>query len=159
MRRLGYLKDSNAAAHSVDTGISQAVGLKRIENDIECPIYMLESNNYHQSIERTRGNVVQKMIITTSDYQLWFSHSKLQKNDRNSDCLSIYLIYGVLSFPQKHDLLHLLNNSYLGIYLQTITTQKNGKKKRKEEESCVGLELVTFGSTRCLSTTPQRLIT
>ena len=27
---LGYLKDSNAAAHSVDTGI-------------ECPIYMLES--------------------------------------------------------------------------------------------------------------------
>ena len=59
---LGYLKDSNAAAHSVDTGISQAVRLKRIENDIECPIYMLESNNYHQSIERTRGNVVQKMI-------------------------------------------------------------------------------------------------
>ena len=41
--KLGYLKDSNAAAHSVDTGISQAVGLKRIENDIECPIYMLES--------------------------------------------------------------------------------------------------------------------
>ena len=39
----GYLKDSNAAAHSVDTGISQAVRLKRIENDIECPIYMLES--------------------------------------------------------------------------------------------------------------------
>ena len=33
---LGYLKDSNAAAHSVDTGFSQAVGLKRIENDIEC---------------------------------------------------------------------------------------------------------------------------
>ena len=28
--KLGYLKDSNAAAHSVDTGI-------------ECPIYMLES--------------------------------------------------------------------------------------------------------------------
>ena len=42
--KLGYLKDSNAAAHSVDTGISQAVRLKRIENDIECPyIYMLES--------------------------------------------------------------------------------------------------------------------
>ena len=41
---LGYLKDSNAAAHSVDyTGISEAVRLKRIENDIECPIYMLES--------------------------------------------------------------------------------------------------------------------
>ena len=40
---LGYLKDSNAAAHSVDTGISKAVRLKRIKNDIECPIYMLES--------------------------------------------------------------------------------------------------------------------
>ena len=25
------------------------------ENDIECAIYMLESNNYCQSIERTRG--------------------------------------------------------------------------------------------------------
>ena len=60
--KLGYLKDSNAAAHSVDTGITQAVRLKRIENDNECPVYMLESNNYHQSIERTRGNVVQKMI-------------------------------------------------------------------------------------------------
>ena len=41
--QLGYLKDSNAAAHSVDTGISQAMGLKIIENYIECPIYMLES--------------------------------------------------------------------------------------------------------------------
>ena len=41
--KLGYLKDSNAAAHSVDTGISQALGLKRIENDTESPIYMLES--------------------------------------------------------------------------------------------------------------------
>ena len=57
-RILGYLKDSNAAAHSVDTGNSLAVRLKRIENDIECPIYMLKSNNYHRSIERTRGNVV-----------------------------------------------------------------------------------------------------
>ena len=55
---LGYLKDSNAAAHSVDTYISWAVRLKRIENDIECPIYMLESNYYYQSIKRTRGNVV-----------------------------------------------------------------------------------------------------
>ena len=40
---LGYLKDSNAAAHSVDTGISLAVRLKRNENDIQFPIYMLES--------------------------------------------------------------------------------------------------------------------
>ena len=55
---LGYLKDSNAAAHSVDTYISWAVRLKRIENDIECPIYLLESNYYYQSIKRTRGNVV-----------------------------------------------------------------------------------------------------
>ena len=53
---LGYLKDSNAAAHSVDTYISWAMRLKRIEN--ECPIYMLESNYYYQSIKRTRGNVV-----------------------------------------------------------------------------------------------------
>ena len=29
-----------------------------MENDIECPIYVLESNNYYQSIERSRGNVV-----------------------------------------------------------------------------------------------------
>ena len=41
--KLGYLKDSNAAAHSVDIGISYAVGLKSIENDIECPIYMSKS--------------------------------------------------------------------------------------------------------------------
>ena len=49
---LGYLKDSNAAAHSVDTGISQAVGLERIENDIECPIYMLESTRIVLSVYR-----------------------------------------------------------------------------------------------------------
>ena len=55
---LGYLKDSNAAARSVDTGISEAVRLKRIKNDVECPIHMLQSNNYHQSMERTRGNIV-----------------------------------------------------------------------------------------------------
>ena len=63
LNKLGQLKDSNAAtAHSIDTGFSQAVRLKRIENDIERPIYMLESNNCYQSIERTRGSVVQKMI-------------------------------------------------------------------------------------------------
>ena len=38
--QLGYLNDSNDAAHFVDT-------------DMECPIYMLESNNYYRSIERT----------------------------------------------------------------------------------------------------------
>ena len=43
IRILGYLKDSNAAANSIDTGIRQAVRLKRIKNDIECPIYVLES--------------------------------------------------------------------------------------------------------------------
>ena len=89
---LGYLKDSNAAAHSVDTDISQAVRLKRIENDIEYPIYMLENNNYYQSIERTRGNVGQKMIKSLST--LVFPQL-IEVNDRNSDCLSIYLIYAV----------------------------------------------------------------
>ena len=64
---LGYLKDiSNAAEHSVHTGISQAVRLKRIENDIECPIYMLESNNYYQSIESTHGNVA-NVVVNESD--------------------------------------------------------------------------------------------
>ena len=43
--QLGYLNDSNDAAHFVDT-------------DVECPIYMLESNNYYQSIERTHLNLV-----------------------------------------------------------------------------------------------------
>ena len=44
--RLGYLNDSNDAAHFVDT-------------DVECPIYMLESNNYYYwSIERTHSNLV-----------------------------------------------------------------------------------------------------
>ena len=43
-------------------------------------------------------------------------------NDRNSDCLSIYLIYGVLSSLREHDTYlavyyTLLNNRYLGIYL------------------------------------------
>ena len=37
---------------------SACVRLKRIGNDIECPIYMLEGNDYYQSIERTCGNVV-----------------------------------------------------------------------------------------------------
>ena len=62
LNKLGQLKDSNATARSIDTGFSQAVRLKRIKNDIERPIYMLESNNCYQSIERTRGSVVQKMI-------------------------------------------------------------------------------------------------
>ena len=80
---------------------------------------MLESNNYYQSIERARGNVVLKMIkwLSTLVFQ-----QEIVGNDRNSDCLSIYLIYGVLSFLWKHDTFlavycTLLNNSYLGIYL------------------------------------------
>ena len=53
----GYQTDSNAAAHSGDTDVSYK------ENDvIECPICMLESNKYYQSIGRTCLNVVQKMI-------------------------------------------------------------------------------------------------
>ena len=43
--QLGYLNDSNDAAHFVDT-------------DMECLIYMLESNNYYRSIERTHLNHV-----------------------------------------------------------------------------------------------------
>ena len=43
--QLGYLKDSNDAAHFVDTVV-------------ECPFYMLESNNYYRSIERTHLNLV-----------------------------------------------------------------------------------------------------
>ena len=93
--------------------------LKRIENDIESPIYMLESTNYCQSIEITRGNVVSKMIKRLST--LVFPQL-IVENDRNSDCLSIYLMYGVLSFVRKHDTFlavycTLLNNSYLCIYL------------------------------------------
>ena len=92
--------------------------LKRIENDIECPICMLESTNYYQSTERTRGNVVSKMIKRLST--LVFPQL-IVGNDRNSDCLSIFLIYGV-SFVWKHDTFlavycTLLNNSYLGMYL------------------------------------------
>ena len=43
--QLGYLKDNNDAAHFVDT-------------DVECPIVMLESNNYYRFIERTHLNLV-----------------------------------------------------------------------------------------------------
>ena len=43
--QLGYLKGSNDAAHFVDT-------------DVECPMYMLESNNYYWSIKRTHLNIV-----------------------------------------------------------------------------------------------------
>ena len=41
----GYLKGSNDATHFVDT-------------DMECSIYMWESNNYYWSIERTHLNLV-----------------------------------------------------------------------------------------------------
>ena len=48
----------------------------------------------------------------------------------------IYLIYSVLSFLWKLDTFlavycTLLNNSYLGIYLQKTTTQKAEKKETK----------------------------
>ena len=118
--------------------------------------------NYYQSIERTRGNVVQKMIKWLST--LVFP-KEIVKNDTNSDCLSISLIYSVLSFLQKHDTFlavycTLLSNSYLAIYLQNTTTQKTEKKRKKEKKRSVGLEPSTIGSTRIhLTTTPQRLIT
>ena len=38
-------------------GARESLNGRENENDIECPIYMLESNNYHQSIERTRGDL------------------------------------------------------------------------------------------------------
>ena len=77
-------------------------------------------------------------------------------NDRNSDCLSIYLIYGVLSFVWKHDTFLavyciLLNDSYLGIYLEKTTTQKTGKKDKVQSRT---------GTLHLrLDSTPQRLIT
>ena len=95
-------------------------------------IYMLESNNHYPSIEKTRGNIVQKMIkwLSTLDFP-----QEIVGNDRNSDCLSIYLIYGVLSSLREHDTYlavycTLLNNRYLGIYLQKPTTQKTEKKDK-----------------------------
>ena len=92
--------------------------------------------NYYQSIERTRGNVVQKMIKWLST--LVFP-KEIVKNDTNSDCLPISLIYSVLSFLQKHDTFlavycTLLSNSYLAIYLQKTTTQKTEKKKEGKKE-------------------------
>ena len=118
-------------------------------------------NNYYQSIERTRGNVVWKMIKWLST--LVFPQS-IVGNDRNSDCSSIYLTQGVLSFLRKHDTFlavqcTLLSHSCLAIYLQKATTQKTEKKRKKEEKSSVGLEPGTIGSMRLhLTTTPQRLI-
>ena len=99
-------------------------------------------NNYYQSIERTRGNVVQEMIKWLST--LIFPQ-EIVGNNRNSDCLSIYLIYGVLSFLWKHDAFlavycTLLSNSYLAICLQKTTTQKTGKKKKEGKKE--------FGRTR-----------
>ena len=137
LNKLGQLKDSNATARSIDTGFSQAVRLKRIKNDIERPIYMLESNNCYQSIERTRGSVVQKMIkwLSTLD---WFSHSKLQ------EMIEIQIvdpyIYNLRCtiFPLKTRCLFavyctLLNDSYLGIYLQKTTTHIHTQTEKKKE--------------------------
>ena len=75
-------------------------------------------------------------MVINSD---WFSHSKLVGiNNRNSDCLSISTVY-YISFLWKHDTFlavycTLLNNSYLGIYLWKTTTQKTGKKRKKEKK-------------------------
>ena len=92
---LGYLKDSNAAAHSVDTGITQAVGIKIIENDIECPIYMLEST-------RIITISLQKELVGTlfgkssSGYQLWFCHSKL------FEMIEIQIVYPYISLETRY---------------------------------------------------------
>ena len=47
-------------AHSVDTGISKAVRLKRIENDIECPIYMSKSNTTISLYKELVGTLFRK---------------------------------------------------------------------------------------------------
>ena len=119
-------------------------------------------NNYYQSIERTRGNVVQKMIKWLST--LVFPQ-QIVGNNRNSDRLSIYLIYGARYFLWKHNTFlavccTLLSNSYLAIYLQKNNNTKNGKKKKKGISNSVEFEPGTFESTQLhLTTTPQRLIT
>ena len=82
-------------------------------------------------------------------------------NNRNSDCLSIYLIYGARYFLRKHNIFlavccTLLSNSYLAIYLQKTTTQKRGKKKKEGIKKSAGLEPCTFTSTQLhLTTTPH----
>ena len=64
----------------------------------------------------------------------------------------------------KHDTLlavycTLLNNSYLGIYLQKTTTQKTGKKRKAGKKELSMTRPYTFGSTRLhLTTTAQRQI-
>ena len=60
-------------------------------------------------------------------------------NDRNSDCLSIYLIYGVLSFLWKHDTFlavycTLLSNSYIKLYIYRKQQHKKRKKRKKEKK-------------------------
>ena len=96
-------------------------------------------NNYHQSIERTRGNVVQKMIITTSGYQLWFSHSKLQQMIESQIVYPyIILMYGVLSFPWKHNTLLAVYCTLLNKYIfkENDNTKKQEKKERRKKELC-----------------------
>ena len=52
--------------------------LKTIENDIECPIYMLE-NIRIIAISLYKGLVGTLFKKWSSGYQLWFSHSKLKE--------------------------------------------------------------------------------
>ena len=72
-------------------------------------------------------------MVINSD---WFSHSKLVGiNDRNSDCLSINTVYYLFSGNTILFLLFIaLYYSYLGIYLWKTTTQKTGKKRKKEKK-------------------------
>ena len=62
-------------------------------------------------------------------------------NDRNSYCLSIYLICGVLSFLWKHNTFlavycTFLNNSYVlrYIFIEKQETKTGKKKERRKEE-------------------------
>ena len=81
-------------------------------------------------------------------------------NDRNSDCLSMYNVFNVLSLLWKHNTFlfvycTLFNNIYLGIYLQKnnktnkqTKQTKNGTKERKKvkkEGFEAALEPSTFG--------------
>ena len=115
-------------------------------------------NNYYHSIERTRGNVVQKMIKWLST--LVFPQ-QIVGNNRNSDRLSIYLIYGARYFVWKHISFlavccTLLSNSYLPIYLQKTTTQKTGKIKKEGINNSVGLETRHL---RLVASTPNHYTT
>ena len=76
---------------------------------------------------------------SSSGYQLWFSHNKLQEIIEIQIVYPyIILIYGARYFLWKHNTFlaaccTLLSNSYLAIYLQKTTTQKTGKRESRNK--------------------------